>query len=176
MIVRSERPADHAAIRRVHVAAFAHHPFSQQTEHLIVEALRDAHALDLSLVAEIDGAVVGHIAFSGARIGQTASGWSLLGPVGVLPEHQRRGIGRALVEAGLTALRARRARGCVLVGDPAYYHRFGFSSISRVTCAGVPDANVLCLPLSGETPIGELAYHPAFSVTAERPGAEGGGV
>jgi putative acetyltransferase len=106
--------------------------------------------------------VVGHIAFSAASIGTAPSGWRLLGPVAVLPEHQRRGIGGALIEAGLELLRARGARGCALVGDPAYYHRFEFRQIPGVTVEGVPDEVVLCLPLLDPAPSGEIVHHPAF--------------
>jgi putative acetyltransferase len=166
MIVRPETPADHMAIRDVNVAAFLDHPFSQQTEHLIVEALREAGALEVSLVAEVDGDVVGHVAFSPAGIGPTSSGWYLLGPVAVLPEYQGRGIGRALIEAGIGALRSRSAAGCVLVGDPAFYGCFGFAQRDGVTWAGVPQENVLCLAMSQETPSGEVSFQPAFLVEA----------
>lgn len=164
VIVRPEAHGDLAAIREVNVVAFQGHPFSQQTEHLIVEALRAADALELSLVAESDGEVVGHIAFSAADIGGASTGWSLLGPVAVLPAHQGEGIGRMLVEAGLAVLRSREARGCVLVGDPAFYGHFGFRHHEGVTWHGVPDENVLCLLMSGEMPTGEVAYHPAFLI------------
>lgn len=164
MIVRPEAPGDHAAIRDVNVAAFLHHPFSQQTEHLIVEALREAGSLEVSLVAVVDETVAGHIAFSGASIGETPPSWYLLGPVAVLPDHQGQGIGRALIESGLAVLRSRGAAGCVLVGDPAFYRRFGFRRHDGVTWARVPDENVLCLVMSGEPPSGEVLYHPAFSV------------
>jgi putative acetyltransferase len=163
-MIRSESPADVDAVRRINIEAFATNPFSQQTEHLIVEALRDAGALDTSLVAELDGVVVGHIAFSRATIGDEGEGWYLLGPVAVLPDAQGRGVGRSLVETGLEALRDRGARGCVLVGDPAFYGRFGFEQVVGVICAGVPDENVLCLRFAGSTPIGEVSHHPAFSV------------
>lgn len=166
--IRSEEPQDREAIRRVNVAAFADHQFSRQTEHLIIEALRAADALDVSLIADLDGEVVGHIAFSRAQIGDTESGWFLLGPVAVLPDHQARGIGRELVEAGLGALRSRGAGGCVLVGDPAFYTRFGFTQIPGVTWAGVPAENVLCLRISGPAPAGEVTCHPAFSVGPEQ--------
>lgn len=167
VIVRPETSEDVGAIRHVHFAAFAGHPFSQQTEHLIVEALRATGALEVSLVAEIDGSVVGHIAFSQASIGDSTSGWFLLGPVAVLPEYQARGIGRALIEAGLDELRLQGAGGCVLVGDPVFYARFGFGPHPSVTWAGVPDENVLCLRMSGPVPDGEVAYDPAFSVAPE---------
>lgn len=167
MIIRPENPQDVTAIRRINIEAFKHHPFSQQTEHLIVEALRAAQALDISLVAELGGSVVGHIAFSQAQIGDTASGWYLLGPVAVLPEFQHQGIGRALVEAGLGALRSKGANGCVLVGDPAFYTRFGFTQVPGVTCAGIPNENVLCLSIAGPMPIGEVSHHSAFSIQPE---------
>ena len=166
MLIRSETPSDLSAIRAINVAAFLQHPYSNQTEHLIVEALRSAGALEISLVAEKDGVVVGHVAFSAAAIGDAAKGWYLLGPIAVLPAYQGQGVGRALIEAGLEELRARHASGCVLVGDPAFYRRFGFDQRDGVVCAGVPDDNVLCLPLTAEMPTGEVVYHPAFSVTA----------
>lgn len=164
MILRPETDRDLDGIREVNVVAFAGHPYSQQTEHLIVEALRAADALELSLVAESDGEVVGHIAFSAADIGGSSAGWFLLGPVAVQPARQGEGIGRALVEAGLETLRSRGACGCVLVGDPAFYGRFGFRPYPGVTWSGVPEENVLCLLLSGEMPAGEVAHHPAFLV------------
>jgi putative acetyltransferase len=163
VIVRPESPLDVAAIWQINVAAFKDHPFSRQTEHLIVDALREAGALELSLVAEGEGRVVGHIAFSPCRIGEVSRGWLLLGPVAVEPDHQGRGIGSTLIEAGLEALRARAALGCVLVGDPAFYRRFGFRHHPGLVCPGVPDEYVLCLPLQGDAPTGEVEHHSAFS-------------
>ncbi|HEX9121851.1 MAG TPA: GNAT family N-acetyltransferase, partial [Actinomycetota bacterium] len=80
---------------------------------------------------------------------------------------QGRGIGRALIEAGLGALHSRGANGFVLVGDPAFYTRFGFEQVPGVTCAGVPDENVLCLRIGGPLPLGEVRHHPVFSVEPE---------
>jgi putative acetyltransferase len=162
VLVRPETDRDLDGIREVNIVAFQGHPYSQQTEHLIVEALRAADALEVSLVAESDGEVVGHIAFSAAAIGGSSTGWFLLGPVAVRPSRQGEGIGRALVEAGLAALRTRGAGGCVLVGDPAFYVRFGFRQYPSVAWHGVPDENVLCLPMSAKMPTGEVAFHPAF--------------
>jgi putative acetyltransferase len=162
VIVRSETDRDVDGIREVNIAAFKGHPFSQQTEHLIVEALRAADALAVSLVADSDGEVVGHIAFSAADIGGSSGGWFLLGPVAVRPARQGEGIGRALVESGVDALRARGAGGCVLVGDPEFYGRFGFAQQPGVTWDGVPAENVLCLLISGEMPAGEVTADPAF--------------
>jgi putative acetyltransferase len=166
MLVRPETPRDFDAIREINLEAFKGHPFSRQTEHLIVEGLRAANALALSLVAEADGVVVGHIAFSAASIGGVIAGLYLLGPVAVRPDFQGRGIGRALIEEGLGTLRTRAAYGCVLVGDPAYYGRFGFRSQPPIWCEGVPQENVLFLAMQGEAPTGEVRHHPAFLVSA----------
>lgn len=167
MIIRPESSEDLDGIRQVNIAAFRDHPHSQQTEHLIVDALREAEALEVSFVAESSGEVIGHIAFSAAEIGAPSEGWRLLGPVAVLPERQGEGVGRALMEAGLAEMRARGAAGVVLVGDPAFYQRFGFTHCPGVTCHGVPDEYVLCLTLSGEAPAGEVTHHPAFLTGAE---------
>jgi putative acetyltransferase len=162
VIVRPETTRDFDGIREANIAAFQGHPYSQQTEHLIVEALRAADALELSFVSECDGEVVGHIAFSAAGIGGSSTGWFVLGPVAVQPARQGEGIGRSLVETGLDALRSRGACGCVLVGDPAFYIRFGFRPYPGVAWRGVPDENVLCLPMCGEMPTGDVVHHPAF--------------
>jgi putative acetyltransferase len=120
VIVRPETDRDLGGIREVNIVAFQGHPYSQQTEHLIVEELRVAGALEWSLVAESEGEVAGHIAFSAAAIGGSSTGWFLLGSVALQPARQGQGIGRALVETGLDALRSRGASGCVQVGDPAF--------------------------------------------------------
>jgi putative acetyltransferase len=165
MIVRPETTSDHAAIRDLLIAAFADHPFSQQTEHLIVEALRADSALTVSLVAEVDGKVVGHIAFSSVTIGGKDFGWLGLGPVAVLPSYQRRGIGQTLVIEGLKTIRNLGAQGCFLVGPPAFYQRFGFQHHPAVHMEGVPPEVLLCLPISGQVPAGSLTHHPAFAVS-----------
>jgi putative acetyltransferase len=167
MLIRPEAPGDHAAIRAINIAAFSGHPFSRQTEHLIVEALREAGALTLSLVAEADGEpqgeVVGHIAFSCATIGGRDLGWYLLGPVAVLPGLQRCGTGSALVRAGIDALQGLGAQGCVLVGEPAFYTRFGFRQALCLSYPGVPPEYVLCLTLAGGEPKGDVEHHAAFA-------------
>lgn len=162
MIIRPETPADYDAIRTILLAAFADHPYSRQTEHLIVEGLRADGAVTVALVAEIDGRVVGHVAFSAVKIGGADCRWLTLGPVAVTPELQKQGIGSKLVEQGLDAIRKQGARGCVLVGEPAFYQRFGFRHDPALTMTGVPPQNLLCLPIAGEIPPGEVSIHPAF--------------
>ncbi len=164
MIVRPETADDYDAIRRIHIAAFANHPYSHQTEHLIVDALRASGALSVSLVAEVNGSVVGHIAFSPVKIGGMDCTWFALGPIGVLPGFQRQGVGKGLIAEGLGAIRSLGAQGCVLVGEPAFYNRFGFRSDPALTMEGVPPQYLLCLPMTGETPKGCVSHHPAFSV------------
>lgn len=162
MIIRPETPADHAAIERINIDAFADHPFSRQTEHLIVEALRQADALTLSLVAEDGDGVVGHIAFSPALIDGKDLKWFMVGPLAVRPERQSEGIGSQLVRAGVEALRQSGANGCVLVGPPEYYQRFGFRHSQTLSFEGVPPEVFLCLPLHEEIPRGVATHHPAF--------------
>ena len=166
MIIRPECPDDYHAIRQILIAAFADHPYSHQTEHLIVEALRASNALTVGLVAELDGDVVGHIAFSTVKINDTDSSWLGLGPVAVLPSLQRQGIGKALVEEGLKAIRGLGAQGCVLVGDPVFYERFGFRNDPALEMKGVPSQYVLCLPFVQQVPQGHVSHHPAFFVEA----------
>jgi putative acetyltransferase len=164
MIIRPETPADHDSIRDILIAAFADHPYSHQTEHLIVEGLRADDALTVSLVAEVDGTVVGHIAFSSVKIGGKDCGWFALGPVAVFPSHQRQGIGQALVNEGLKTIRNVGAQGCVLVGAPAFYRRFGFENNSALRMEGVPPEVLMCLPMADYVPEGDVTHHPAFSI------------
>lgn len=162
MIIRTENEGDAEAIFAVTKQAFANHPYSRQTEPFIVNALRQAGALVISLVAESGGRVVGHAAFSAVTLDGGPGGWYGLGPLSVLPECQRRGIGRALLDEGLARLRALGAQGCVLVGDPGFYSRFGFRSYPELTHAGVPQPFVLALPFACGEVRGEALFHPGF--------------
>lgn len=162
MIIRDEAPADISTIRVLTEAAFRHAEHSSQTEGAIVDALRAAGALTLSLVAEQDGEIVGHIAFSPVLIDGKDPGWFGLGPVSVWPHLQRGGIGSALIGEGLEQLRQRGAMGCVLLGDPDYYRRFGFSSDHALHYGDVPPEYFQSLVLSGEPCAGEVSYHEGF--------------
>lgn len=162
MQIRDERPEDLPAIRDVTTAAFATMPFSGGTEARITDALREAGALTLSLVADRHGEVVGHIAFSPVTIDGREGDWYGLGPVSAKPPHRGLGIGTALIEAGLDRLRALGAGGCVLLGDPGYYHRFGFVADPALFYPHGPAEAFQRLVLKGDEPRGEVAYHPAF--------------
>ncbi len=162
MEIRDETPDDIAAIRAVTKAAFAPMPYSSQTEAEIVDGLRAADAVRLSLVAVAEGTVVGHVVFSDVMIDGREGGWVGLGPVSVRPDRQKAGIGSRLIEEGLERMRAQGAAGCLLVGDPGYYGRFGFRTVSGLTYEGVPDEYVLALPFAGAPPTGAVKFHPAF--------------
>jgi putative acetyltransferase len=165
-IIRSETPADRDAITEVTIAAFKDHPYSRQTEHVIVEALRRAGAIAVSLVAELDGQIVGHIAFSPVTISDGTRNWYGAGPLSVLPAHQKHGIGSALVREGLAVLKERGARGCALVGDPAYYRRFGFTNDPDLIHDGIPQEVFLVLNFGQERPRGKVVFHEGFTSTA----------
>ena len=161
--IAQERPEDADAIRAVTNAAFKGLPYSDQTEARIVDRLRETGALTLSLVAIREGAVVAHAAFSPVRINGVVSAWHGLGPVSVLPEHQRQGIGTALISNGLQLLEALGSAGCVVLGSPAYYRRFGFVHDPDLGYGNVPAGYFQRLTLHGPSAKGEVAYHFAFS-------------
>jgi putative acetyltransferase len=137
----------------------------KNTEQFIINALRAANALTISLVAEIDGELVGHIAFSPVTFTDGSENWFGLGPVSVLPEYQKKGIGTKLVNEGLNLLKDSGAEGCVLVGDPKYYERFGFKSPNGLKHEGVPQENFLALSFCNRVPKGTVQFHCAFSAT-----------
>lgn len=162
MIIRDEFPSDAAVIYDVTKAAFATMPFSDGDEPELVDKLRAAGALTLSLVAEDDGEMLGHIAFSPVSIAGADGDWYGLGPVSVRPDRQHQGIGAALIRAGLSRLKALGAAGCVLLGHRDYYPRFGFAHDPRLTFAGQINPAFQQLTLRGATPRGEVTYHAAF--------------
>lgn len=162
MIIRNETGADHEAIAKVTIAAFQSLAISSHTEQFIIHALREARVLTVSLVAELDRQVAGHIAFSPVTISDGATGWYGLGPVSVLPEHQKKGIGKALIREGLSLLEKLGGEGCVLVGHPDYYIRFGFRNFPELVCAGVPPEVFFVLPFTEKVPKGTVEFHEGF--------------
>lgn len=160
--IRLERPGDEAEIAEITTAAFAKAQHSSGAEAAIVSGLREAGALSLSLVAVEGGGVIGHVAFSPIEIAEVMGAWYGLGPVSVSPLRQRRGIGGALIEEGLAQLRASGATGVVVMGDPAFYHRFGFASDGELRFGDAPPAALQWLAFKAAAPRGEVRYHPAF--------------
>ncbi|HEY0335180.1 MAG TPA: N-acetyltransferase [Stenotrophomonas sp.] len=165
MWIRDETPADHEAIAEVIQAAFALAPHASGREPQIVEALRQQGALALSWVADIDGRIVGHVALSPVTLDDGSEGWFGLAPVAVAPAHQRNGVGSALVRAALAELPALGAQGCVVLGDPAYYRRFGFDAVPSLRYEGAPAQYFLALAVGdADVPQANVTYHPAFSI------------
>ncbi len=160
--------ADAAVIAEVTVAAFETMEISNHTEQFVIEALRAARALTLSLVAELDGRVVGHIAFSPVAISDGTQNWYGLGPVSVLPEYQGRGIGKALIQEGLSRLRKLGATGCCLVGHPQYYRRFGFENVDGLVHEGVPHEVFFALSFDGHFPQGDVMFHEGFKASDQQ--------
>jgi putative acetyltransferase len=162
IVIRNERHDDVCAISEVTIAAFKTLEISNHTEQFIIEALRAAKALTISLVAEVDGRVIGHIAFSPVTISDGTRNWYGLGPVLVLPEYQRQGIGKALIQEGLSRLKDMNAKGCCLVGHPDYYKKFGFKNLPGLVLAGVPQEVFFALSFDGHTPQGIVTFHDGF--------------
>ncbi|HIK10187.1 MAG TPA: N-acetyltransferase [Oscillatoriaceae cyanobacterium M33_DOE_052] len=165
--IRNETIADASVITEVTIAAFKTMEISNHTEQFIIEALRSAKALTLSLVAEVDGRVVGHIAFSPVSISDGTQNWYGLGPVSVLPEYQRRGIGKALIQEGLSRLKDLNAQGCCLVGHPEYYRKLGFENVPELVHEGIPQEVFFALSFDGRFPQGHVTFHEGFQANGE---------
>ncbi|MBP1850081.1 GNAT family N-acetyltransferase [Rhizobium halophytocola] len=162
MIIRPERPSDAAAIGTVTAQAFTDKWYSDGSEPAIIVRLRTAGVLAVSLVAEGEGAVIGHIGFSPVELSGGEKGWYALGPVAVRPDWQGTGIGGELVRRGIDALRERDAAGCVLVGAPKYYRRFGFAHPDGLSAIGERAEYFMALTLRAPQPLGIVTFHPAF--------------
>jgi putative acetyltransferase len=166
--IRSETNTDISAITEVTIAAFRTLEISNHTEQFIIAALRNAKALKISLVAELDGRVIGHIAFSPVTISDDTPNWYGLGPVSVLPEYQRIGIGKAMILEGLARLKDLKAQGCCLVGHPDYYRKFGFRNISGLVHKGVPPEVFFALTFDSHTPQGTVTFHEGFKADGQQ--------
>jgi putative acetyltransferase len=171
IVIRNETDADIGAISEVTVAAFKTLAISNHTEQFIIEALRIARALTVSLVAEVNSRVIGHIAFSPIAISDGTNNWYGLGPVSVLPEYQRKGVGKALIEEGLSRLKDLNAQGCCLVGHPDYYRKFGFKNMSGLVHEGVPPEVFFALSFDGRYPQGTVTFHEGFKADARQEGS-----
>jgi putative acetyltransferase len=161
--IRPEQPDDREAVRRVHRLAFG-----REEEAGLVDALRGGGYARVSLVAEADGDLVGHILFSDLRI-ETAGGplpALALAPLAVVPARQGRGIGSALARAGLAAAAAAGHRIAIVLGHPTYYPRFGFSAALAVPLAAPfsGDAFMACelVPGALNGVAGRVVYPPPF--------------
>lgn len=161
-VIRVERAEDHGVLGDLIQAAFAGQPYADGDEHELPSALRKAGALHLSLVAEQGGQIVGQAAFSPAQDDSGEARWFALGPIAVLPAWQGRGIGSRLVRRGLDILQQEGAAGCILVGEPAYYARFGFRLAPAHTPKRQPPEYFQVRRLADREPNGRFRFHPLF--------------
>jgi len=168
IVIRNEEKDDYTIISEVTIAAFETMEISNHTEQFIVEALRFAKALTISLVAEIDGRVVGHIAFSPVTMSDGTKDWYGLGPVSVHPDFQSNGIGKALIRKGLSQLKDLNAKGCCLVGHPQYYRQFGFKNVEGLIHEGVPQEVFFVLSFDNHIPQGEVVFHEGFKANGQQ--------
>ncbi|MGX9936914.1 GNAT family N-acetyltransferase [Advenella kashmirensis] len=163
--IRNEQPDDIDAIAWVTKTAFAPEHFASHSEQFIINALRRANQLAISLVALYEGTIVGHIALSPVNISSGEQGWYGLGPVSVLPQWQGQGIGTQLIHSALTQLQHLDACGCVVLGDPEYYGRFDFKANSSLLYPDAPAMYFQALAFAGEIPCGQVSFHEAFAAT-----------
>jgi putative acetyltransferase len=168
ILIRSETNEDIGAIAEVTIAAFRTLEISNHTEQFIIKTLRAAKALTVSLIAEVGGHVIAHIAFSPVTISDGTQNWYGLGPVSVLPEYQRQGICKTLIHEGLSRLKSMQARGCCLVGHPEYYKKFGFDNIPELVHEGVPPEVFLALSFDGNSPRGTVTFHEGFKADGQQ--------
>lgn len=164
--IRKETNQDIPEIDALIEAAFCNAPHTSHTEQFIVEALRNAGQLFVSLVAEDQGRIVGHVALSPVVISDGAQGWYGLGPISVAPKRQRSGIGSQLMSRALLDLENAGAAGCVVLGDPEYYSRFGFKAEVKLQLPSVPAPYFQVKSFRGNVPSGTVSYHAAFDAEA----------
>jgi len=165
LTIRDCGAADTAARDALITRAFLDAPHADGTEAAIAAALDARGMASVSLLASRAGMVVGCVLTSPVALSDGTSGWHGLGPIAVEPAQQRQGIGVALMDAALARLRADGAAGCVVLGDPAYYGRFGFVADPRLALPGVPPAYFQCLSFSGAVPEAIVRYDVAFGPT-----------
>jgi len=160
--IRPEIEADQAAIHEVTALAFRDRPYADGDEQEVVDRLRSAGALTLSLVAIDEDQVIGQVTFSPAALGNSRQPWFALGPVSVLPKHQGDGIGSALITQGLGQIKKLGALGCILTGNPAYYQRFGFELAPQNVPQKESPEYFMVKRFRDDKPQGRFAFHEAF--------------
>lgn len=163
ILIRKETPSDVAAIEAVTIAAFLNAAHADHTEQFVISALRNSGQLSVSLVADDNGTVIGHVAVSPITISSGVVGWYGLGPIAVAPAHQKQGIGAQLIEQAFVELHRLGASGCVVLGDPDYYSRFGFKVEPSLILPDVPPEYFQVISFGGSPPSGIVSYHESFA-------------
>ena len=162
LVIRPETPSDFEDIRQMTERAFRGKRYSDGNEQHVADALRDAGALTLSLVAEDGGAIIGHVAFSPAFAADGTAGWYTLAPISVDPPRQRQGVGTALIREGVRRLGALGARGCIVLGDTGYYPRHGFVPRPDLAPPGELAEHYMVLTLDGRPAETRVDFHDIF--------------
>ncbi len=162
ILIRPESTEDHTAIFDITQRAFEPMPYAGGDEQLLPGRFRDANVLALSLVAEWDGAVVGQVTLTPAFADDGSTGWYAIGPISVEPTIKHQGVGSLLIHAAIAWMREQDAAGCVLVGNPHYYGRFGFRVFPALAPVGEPAEFYQILPLDGREPQIAVRFHPLF--------------
>ncbi|MDE1467410.1 GNAT family N-acetyltransferase [Aurantiacibacter sp. D1-12] len=161
-IIREERAGDEAAIDALTRRSFTGHPYSDGDEQDVIARLRADGDLLLSLVAERNGELIGQATYSRAILSNGEQDWMVIGPIAVDPSCQGEGIGRALMEAGETALKAQGAKGVTALGDPQLYSRFGYLQHTAMTLDGELGEYLQVKSFGAQIPAATLTYAPAF--------------
>jgi putative acetyltransferase len=161
LFIRDQTEADFDAVHDLVIAAFKTLPIACGREQFVMDTLWRNRSAIVALVAN-DGIIVGQAAFSKIVVDRRDVGWHGCGPVSVLPTRHKQGIGSALMREGLKRLKTLGSKGCVVVGDPAYYPRFGFANTDALREPGVPPEVFMAILFDGEMPRGDVAFDPAF--------------
>lgn len=165
MRIRPEKEYDVNGIREVHYYAFNDHPYTLKEDYKLVDLLRKKNALVASLVAEEPPlGIIGHLTLSPIQINDENTNWFYLGPIGVLPEEQRKGVGKLLIKKAIRTVTALGADGLVSRGDPKFFTQVGFRNDSRLRFNNIQPEYSVLLPLSSTVPEGIITLDPIFSV------------
>ncbi len=160
--IREEIDTDHSATYQVTVSAFRGRPYAGGDEQDVIDRLRLAGALVLSLVATEAEELIGQVTFSPVEIEDGTGPWFALGPVSVDPARQGEGIGSALIKDGLKRIEELGALGCILTGNPDYYCRFGFKLSPQNVPLEESEEYFQLKLLKGKQPSGRFSFHRAF--------------
>ncbi|WP_319568517.1 GNAT family N-acetyltransferase [Cohaesibacter marisflavi] len=162
MEIRKETAADFDAIMNVTLAAARQHQLGKQNGYFTLNELRKSGLVTLSLVAEVDGTIVGHVAFCPVRVSGGDKGWYALGPVSVLPECLSQGIRKALIAEGLEMLRQMHGKGVALVGDPDYFKPLGFMNAPEMASVKDMADEFLIMSFDNRMPYGRMEFPEGF--------------
>nr|WP_321456835.1 N-acetyltransferase [uncultured Cohaesibacter sp.] len=162
MEIRKETAADFDAIMNVTLASAKQPQVGRQNGYFTLNALRRSGSITLSLVAEIDGTVVGHVAFCPVHVSGGEKGWYALGPISVLPECISQGIRKALIAEGIEILRSMHGKGVAIVGDRDYFMPLGFMDAPVTASRQQHITDFMVMPFEDRMPYGRFEFPEGF--------------